>query len=209
MKLHLRSELHILRRLWHMGAGILISVFYWNWVSTNTAITILGIALGVEILGETLRLRVPSFNDRVLKILGPIMRTREVNRMSAIPHYLVATILVIAIFPQPVAILSILYLACGDPIASIAGIQWGHLSIRVAPGKSLVGTLAGVVTCFFITLIFMSTMQVSAPVLIIVSIIGGVVGGMAELIPLEMDDNFTIPVISGFLMWMTFLIFRI
>jgi dolichol kinase len=209
MKLHLRSELHILRRLWHMGAGIIISVTYWNWVSTNTAITILGVALGIEILGETLRLRVPKFNEKVLKILGPIMRTREVNRMSAIPHYLVATILVIAIFPQPVAILSILYLACGDPIASIAGIQWGHLSIRIAPGKSLVGTLAGVTTCFFITLIFMSNMQVSAPVLIIVSIIGGIVGGMAELIPLEMDDNFTIPVISGFLMWMTFLIFRI
>jgi dolichol kinase len=81
--------------------------------------------------------------------------------------------------------------------------------VRIAPGKSLVGTLAGVVTCFFITLIFMSVLQVSFSVHLFVAIIGGVVGGMAELIPLEMDDNFTIPVISGFLMWMTFLVFRI
>ncbi len=209
MKLHLRSELHLLRRLWHMGAGVFISVLYYTWISTNTAITFLGIILGIELLVETMRLRVPSVNEKIMKIWGPIMRTREVNRMSAIPHYLVATILVIAIFPKPIAILSILYLACGDPIASIAGIQFGHLSVRIAPGKSLVGTVAGVCTCFLITLIFMSFMQVSFGIHLLVSLIGGVVGGMAELVPLEMDDNFTIPVISGFMMWITFLILRI
>ena len=31
---------------------------------------------------------------------------------------------------------------------------------------------------------------------------GGLSGGLAELIPFDMDDNFVIPVVSGFMLWL-------
>jgi dolichol kinase len=134
------------------------------------------------------------------------MRACEVNRLSGIPHYLAATILAISIFPKPVAILSILYLALGDPIASLIGILYGSEGPRFASGKSLVGTTAGVLTCALATGLFLKTSPVSSLNWMLLTVVGGLAGGLAELVPLEVDDNFSIPVISGFVLWLAFIL---
>jgi dolichol kinase len=41
---------------------------------------------------------------------------------------------------------------------------------------------------------------------LILSLVGGIAGGTAELLPLEVDDNFSIPVVSGFVLWLTFIV---
>jgi diacylglycerol kinase (CTP) len=205
-RLHMRTDLHLARKAWHMIMGLVMAFIYLSGMRVSTAVVILGSVLGADLMMETARLRIPSFNERILRLWGPFMRTSEVSRMSAIPHYLAATILAIAIFPKPVAILSILYLACGDPIASLFGILYGHKSIRLASGKSLIGTLAGVVTCMLVTVIYMKTLAVSDSALLTLTVVGGIAGGTAELVPLDIDDNFTIPVISGFVLWLAFIL---
>jgi diacylglycerol kinase (CTP) len=206
VRLHLRSDLHLARKAFHMGMGLLIAAVYLlSGISTSTAVTILASFLGLDLLLETARLRIPSFNERVMRTMGPLMRTCEVDRMSGVPHYLLATLLAVAIFPKPVAVLSILYLACGDPVASLFGILYGKHSIRLASGKSLVGTLAGVVTCAVVTAVFLMSLALPEPMVFALTIIGGLAGGLAELVPFEMDDNFTIPVISGFALWIAFI----
>lgn len=137
------------------------------------------------------------------------MRSCEVNRVTGIPYYLASTLLAIALFPKPVAVLSILYLACGDPIASLFGILFGDRSIRFANGKSLIGTLAGVLTCTLVSFIFFQAMPpvgVSTAGLVVLTLTGGLAGGLAEMVPVEADDNFTIPVISGFVLWLVFIL---
>ena len=114
--------------------------------------------------------------------------------------------LAIAIFPKPVAILSILYLACGDPMASLIGILYGNKGPRFANGKSAIGTAAGVLICTLVTFIYLKSISIPDGTTLILSLIGGLAGGMVELIPFDVDDNFTIPVISGFILWLAFMI---
>ena len=209
VRLHMRTDLHLARKGWHMLMGLVIAFVFLSGMKVGTAVVTLGTILGFDLLMETARLRIPAVNDAIMRFWGPFMRASEMERMSAIPHYLAATILAIAIFPKPVAVLSILYLACGDPTASLFGILYGHKSVRLANGKSLIGTLAGVLTCALVTFIFLKTVPVSDTALLTLTVVGGIAGGTAELVPLDIDDNFTIPVISGFVLWLAFILLGI
>lgn len=206
VRLHVRTDLHLVRKVWHMTMGVLISMLYWNGMERATGVMILGSILGFNLVMETLRLRIPSVNARFMKGLSLIMRSCEVNRFSGIPFYLLSALIAVAIFPKPIAVLSILYLACGDPVASLFGILYGHKSLRLANGKSLVGTAAGIAVCMLVTLVFASQFGFTEAQLAAVTVFGGIAGGTAELLPLEVDDNFSIPVISGFALWMIFIV---
>jgi diacylglycerol kinase (CTP) len=186
--------------------GCFAAFLYLSGVPATTAVTLLGSLLGFSIVMETIRLKMPVLNEKIVRVWGPFMRESEVNRVSGMPFYIASMLLAIAIFPKPVAILSILYLACGDPIASLFGIVYGHKSIRLASGKSLIGTTAGIVTCALVTFVFLKTIAVTGPALLVLPVVGGLAGGTAELLPVEIDDNFTIPVVSGFVLWLAFIV---
>jgi diacylglycerol kinase (CTP) len=188
-----------------MVMGLLIVGLYLTVVSQSLAILLLGSALGIILIAETIRLRIPSVNERLVRAMGAIIRSSEVNRMSGIPFYVGASLLSIAIFPKTIAALSILFLACGDPIASVFGILYGKYSVRFANGKSLIGTLAGVLTCIMVSLVFLKASGLEDAQVLILSLIGGVAGGAAEMLPIEVDDNFSIPVVSGFALWLGYI----
>ena len=202
VRLHLRNDLHLARKVWHMGTGLLMVAIYLSGLSRTGSVLTLGSLLGVALLIEGARLRMPAFNKKVLRYWGPLMRSSEVNRVSGVPYYLAAAILAVGIFPKPIAALSLLYLACGDPIASLFGILYGHHSVRFANGKSLVGSVASVVTCMFVTFLFFNILPVRIGDVALLTLVGGLAGGLAEHLPLEVDDNFSIPVISGFALWL-------
>lgn len=205
IRLHVRSDLHLMRKIWHMGMGMLIAFIYWSGLAASTSVVILACFLGADLLLETARLRIPSVNEAIMKVWGPFMRACEVNRMSGVPYYILSSLLAIAIFPKPVAIVSILFLAVGDPIASLFGIVYGKHSIRFANGKSLIGTTAGVVACTVVAFVFFKAWPISDENVLVLSLIGGLVGGTVELLPFDLDDNFTIPVVSGFVLWLAFI----
>lgn len=208
IRLAMRNDLHLARKVWHLCMGMLIVfVYVFSNMSVGSAILILGSVLGLDLIVETARLRIPSFNDQVLRYWGPFMRSCEVNKVSGVPYYILASLLALSIFPKPVGVLSVLFLAIGDPIASLVGILYGKNSPRIAEGKSLIGTLAGIAACTLTTLIFLKAypVAVSDSAWIGLSLIGGLAGGTAELAPFDMDDNFTIPMISGFVMWLAFI----
>jgi dolichol kinase len=200
-----KSDLHLVRKFFHLFSGVLVVYLYSFCFSKMTIVMCLGSMLGLNLLVEGLRLRSPTFNRKVLPLVAPIMRAHEKHQWSTIPHYLAASIISILLFPKAVAILSILYLACGDPMASLFGILYGKFGPALKGGKSLIGTIAGVVTCTIITLVFLGR-SVSGFQWILVSLVGGLAGGLVELLPFEMDDNFTIPVVSGFVLWLAFMI---
>ena len=205
-RLHFRNDLHLARKAFHMGMGLTIVFCYLFLTSQSTGIAILAGVLALDLLLESSRLHSPALNEKLLKFWGPIMRRNEVTRFTTTPHYISSVILAIAIFPKPVAILSILYLACGDPIASLFGILYGHLGPRFKSGKSLIGTLAGVLVCMVLTTIYLSTISTSMGAILLVSVLGGLAGGMAELLPFDVDDNFSIPIVSGFVLWLAFIL---
>jgi dolichol kinase len=191
--LSLRNDVHLARKIWHMGMGLMIVGIYGSGLSASNSVLILAGFLAFSVF-------------MVIRFWGPVMRSCEVDRMSGMPYYILATLLAIGIFPKPVAILSILYLACGDPMASLAGILYGHKSIRFSNGKSLIGTLAGVVTCFMVGLYYLQSISFHGATLIAVAAFGAIAGGTAEMVPFDTDDNFTIPIVSGFSLWLLFIV---
>lgn len=211
MKLHLRTELHLLRKAWHCLMGLIMMAIYLFIFSHSQALLWLGTAFILILSGELIRLKVPQMNKLMMKFWGPIMRESEIHELSGVPYYIGSTFISIAIFPKPIAILSVVCLAVGDPIASLFGILYGSKSIRFSNGKSLIGTLAGVFACVAAcagTLYFFETLNVlkiSVDHFWLVAVIAGLAGGSAELLPMEIDDNFAIPVVSGFILWLTFI----
>jgi len=209
LRLHVRTDLHLTRKVFHLVTGMAIAFSYLAGVPTLTLLIVLSSILGFVFMLETARLRIPAFNEKMIKFFSPIIRTHECDQPTAIPPYLLSSIIAVLIFPKPVAVLSILYLACGDPLASVFGILYGKHSVRFANGKSLIGTLAGIVTCSVITFLYLKMMSITMPALLAVTLIGGIAGGTAEMAPVDVDDNFSIPVIAGFVLWLAFIIFAV
>ena len=136
-----RSDLHLARKIWHMIPGVFFAlIVYFNIINP----LLLSILLGIVGLGvcffEILRLRNKKLNFLAFKTANLIMRREEMREISGVPYYLISCFLVLLFFPQEIAILSILYLAIGDPVASIFGILYGEGAYRLKNGKSIIGT---------------------------------------------------------------------
>lgn len=206
IRLSQRADLHLARKAWHLFMGLVIATIYMAGMERSTAVVILGSVLGWDLVMETLRLRSPTLNQKIVRLWGPLMRSSEVDRLSGVPYYLSAAILAIGIFPKPIAVLSIVFLAVGDPLASLSGILFGDLGPRFKNGKSLIGTAVAVLSCVIAAIVFLPAYGVGSWDLAIIALLGGLAGGTAEILPLDVDDNFSIPVVSGFALWLLFIL---
>ena len=199
-----RQDLHLARKAWHASMGLLIVFLFWNVFSREGSVQVLSLIFSAFLALEVLRLNSPRVNAFVVKVARPIIRTQEVDELSGIPYYIGAALLCVGLFPREIAALSILLLALGDPFASIIGIMYGDRGPKLPKGKSLIGTLGGIAMCFLVSLVFLGLhWEGSFREIIILSLIGGLSGGMAELVPVDVDDNLIIPVLSGFVLWIS------
>lgn len=197
-----RTQLHLARKVWHLGMGLfIIGLYQLTGMSRELAVTILGLALTASLAVEWLRLRHAGFNGLAIRLWRPLMRAGEENRLTGIPYFLASAILAVSLFPQPIVLLSLLFLACGDPIASFVGILYGKYGPRFKNGKTLIGTLAAVGICTALSALVWSNHHLTPIQYGVLVLVGGLAGGLAEALPLDMDDNFTIPIFSGFTLW--------
>jgi dolichol kinase len=192
-----RSDLHIMRRVWHILCGVVcLFAFY----LTKTPILYWGyMALVVACLGfflDFLRLKNEKINEGLTNFFGPIMRKSEKVSFSGLPFYALGVALSIFFYEESIAILAILFLIFGDPVASIVGVYYGR--DRLLPNKTLQGTIAAFSTCLSVAIIYLIVLGVHSPNLILFAFFGAIVGALSELLSaFNIDDNLTIPVISG------------
>jgi diacylglycerol kinase (CTP) len=197
MKLPSRSDLHLTRKLWHMGMGSIGLIMYlqfklftansWGWGLCILAL--LAFAM------ETVRLRNANLNKTILKMFSPFLRQDEQNHYSGLPFYALGCGLSLLFFREDIALLSILFLVFADPISSIMGILYGKT--KIIHGKSLEGTLAGFVTCYIISLVYSLGTKDGGFHFILFAALSAAFCALVELISLKIDDNLTIPLFSG------------
>lgn len=195
--LHKRSDLHILRKLWHMSTGSVgLFIFLHSNQSQNFWATLILIIALAGFSMDLVRNKVPVLNRLVIKFMGPLMRRSEKDGVSGLPFYALGVSLSLFFYSRDIAIVSTMFLVFSDPLSSFFGILYGK--DKILPNKSLQGAVAGFFTCYLITLFYgMNTSELGTHLLVF-AIISGVIGSASELVSaFNIDDNLTIPVISG------------
>ena len=146
---------------------------------------------GLAILFEITRLRLPTMNRHAIRWLSPLMKTSERQSITGATWLIAASLVAFLAFDKPIAITALLFLSLGDPAAALVGSRVP--GPRIA-GKSPFGTLA-----------FLVVGLATAAVLVAVDVleyhwalgVGAAVAALMELLPLRIDDNLTVPLISG------------
>jgi diacylglycerol kinase (CTP) len=205
MPLKGRNDKHLARRIWHVS-GVL-SVFIWYWLIPPKAAALFAVVVGATLISfDVGRLYVPALNRFFWWLFRPILRESERNRISGISWMVVGVGLIIFIYPKNVVLLALLFLAFADPMASEIGIRFGK--DKLIGNKSLQGSLAAFAVCFVTSMIYFNALDLMRERLFIVSLLGGLIGAVSELLPLgKMDDNFVFPVLSATMLTGLFHIF--
>ena len=205
MSLKGRNDIHLARRTWHVCS--VFSIFVWYWFVSPKQAAISAVIFGsVLIFFDVGRLYIPAFNRFFGWLFRPVIRESERNRVSGMTSMVVGLGLIIFIYPKNVVLLALLFLAFADPAASYFGIRYGK--DKLIGHKSLQGSLAALVVCFVTCVIYFYALDLMRERLLIVSLLGGMIGAVSELLPIgRLDDNFVFPVLSATLLTGLFHVF--
>jgi acyl phosphate:glycerol-3-phosphate acyltransferase len=192
------AEFKIRRKLFRM-VGLLFPAVYAagdavappaGWVAA-TAILVLFLCSMVAL--ELVRFRRPGVNRWLFEHFRGFTKEKERQRTSSTTLFLLSCLMTILLFGRLVAIASILMLVFGDPVAEWVGTRFGRVRLL---GKTLEGTAGGFVACLLAAAPVALMSSMTAAVLIA----GAAAASLCELLPLPVDDNFTIPLGAGLAM---------
>ena len=142
---------------------------------------------------DLLRIHERRVRELVRAFFGEMIREHERFTLLGSTYLLLAALLAIEIFPQPVAAAALGFTVLGDGFAALVGRGWGRIRIFQ---KSLEGTLAGLAACVAWSVFVASTGAVPLSVLLA----GAVVASVVELLPIPLDDNLGVTLFSGYVM---------
>jgi dolichol kinase len=134
---------------------------------------------------------IPAWNRFAFEHFGSYIRRNEEHKLTGTTAYILGIGLSLYVYSPPVATAAICFLAIGDVAATTIGERYGKTKIG---GKSLEGTIAFVVAALCAG--FALSLAVVHPAVWIM-VIGALVAASAELLPLPLNDNFVIPLVSG------------
>lgn len=181
---------HIGRKFYHLFGGLLLLSLYYV-LGMEQALKIYAVLFLVVISLEVARLKIPSFNRFIFSRFRSFIRDSEEHRLTGTPAYVLGIGLSLYLYKPEVATAAVCFLAFGDVAATTIGEQYGKTKIA---GKSLEGTAAFVAAALAAGFLLSEAGVHIAPAVIIA---GALIAAGVELLPLPLNDNLTIPLISG------------
>jgi dolichol kinase len=136
---------------------------------------------------DVLRLYIPPLGRIFWRVFGPLLRQKERYVLVGSTYYLIGASLAFIFYQQTVAVTAVFFLILGDMAAAIVGRRWGVPRLK---GKSFEGSLACLATCLLV--VFAVPDLPVRPALL-----GALTATLVELLPLGVNDNLSIPLISG------------
>jgi dolichol kinase len=137
-----------------------------------------------------------AINDRLMVFFSRIAHPSERHRVNSSTWYATALVLLAAFGSQRAAEVGILVLAVGDPAAGAIGRSIGRIPLRA--NRSLEGTVGFVVVAALAVVAWLSVFDtLSMPRVLVTAFAAALAGAFAELASTELDDNFTIPLVSA------------
>lgn len=201
-----RSDIHLARKIWHIfGISIIALIYYLS--NRVMALQIATLVTVIFVLLDLVRQHWTTLNELLMSVFHPIMRVKEKDHMAGTSYLFIGVLLILyLVTDKNIVTLSLLFVAFGDPIASYVGIR--HGKDKILGSKSLQGTIGAFVTCTLIFALYSYYHNLMTDRLVIVSLLAGLSGALAELLPIgKIDDNFTMPVISAIFLKLLFYFF--
>lgn len=159
----------------------------------------LGIILSIFFITDLLRIIVPKIDnffqtDFVNSI--KFFKKKEEGKISSMTNFLLGVFLCFLLFDRNIAFASLGFVSLGDMFGKIVGINTGKTKIFKNSEKTLEGSLAflsaSVSVAFFL--------WIGEQLPIYTGLAGAIIATVVEMIPTQVDDNFSVSVISGAIM---------
>jgi len=157
------------------------------------ALTLIGSVALVFIILDLVRFIHKQTNILLTEKFRSIFKKSEISKFSSMTLFLIAGFFSILLFEKVIAISVLIFLIFGDIFGKIFGLAFGKHKIF---DKTLEGTLAyagGILICgYFIFNLF------NIP--LVVLLCGGIMAPITELFSFGIDDNFSVPIVTGAVM---------
>ncbi len=139
---------------------------------------------------DAARLVSRRFGVAALSKLSFLFLPGEERTFSSATLLLLATFLAFFLFPKPEATLAVVFVVLGDLFARYVGLEHGRVRVF---GKTAEGALAYFVVCVLAGFAWARLVPLSPAEYLL----GAAVAALAELLPLRVDDDFLVPLLSG------------
>lgn len=169
--------------------AILFLLFYFIF-SKTVAVALIGIVCLCFIALDISRFISRQTQELLTVKVKSIFRKGEEKKFSSMTIFLISTFICVLLFEIEIAVTTLVFLTFGDMYSKIFGLAYGRHKLFE---KTIEGSLAYIGAVITFGYIIYTTVDISLPVLII----GGIAATFSEFFPLGMNDNFTVPIISG------------
>lgn len=158
-------------------------------VPKNWAVLGLIIATFWTVVIDLLRLSDRRLRQFFLRLFRSLIRPHEEEHLLGSTYFMIAALLSVLVFDRLIAVAAMTFLVIGDTVAAIVGKKYGRSHYW---GKSLQGSLACLISCFLIGAVILDNTWVI--------LVGAVTATIVEALPVPMDDNMRVPILSGLIM---------
>jgi dolichol kinase len=147
------------------------------------------IATFATVTTDLLRLSDRRLKRFFLSLFRSVIRRHEEEHLLGSTYFMIAALLSVIAFDKMIAISALTFLVLGDSAAAFVGKKYGKPTYW---GKSIQGSIACFVVCMAIGSVVLSNPWVA--------LTGAITASVAEALPVPMDDNMRVPIVSGLAM---------
>ncbi|MBI5815405.1 MAG: hypothetical protein HZB29_07320 [Nitrospinae bacterium] len=180
---------HMPRKLFHaLTASIIPTVYLFEPVPRSLVTALMVAAAFGWLAFDTARIRNEKVNLWFARHFAFLMKKKEAHVLTGVAYMLGGTALALILFSPVIAVTVLYFISLGDPAAAILGKKFGRF--RLHNGRSLEGSLAMFAVCVAVAV---GIGGFPLPL----SVAGAAAAAAAELYSGPVDDNLTVPLISG------------
>jgi phosphoserine phosphatase/dolichol kinase len=176
-----------LREVIHIGSFLLtfVCIYLTGSILLASLIILLAVLYTISELARMRGINIPIFST----VTWSAVNKPELYEFTTAPiHFALGIAISLLVFPEPVSYVAITILTLGDGGAHIFGMSFGKTKLPFNKGKNLEGTIFGLLLAFLGATIFVDPVR---------ALITAAVGMIVEGIPSPINDNLTMPLVSG------------
>lgn len=188
----------LVRKAIHL-TSLSIPVIYF-FISKQLALTLLIPMTAAFIIVDVARYYFAPVSEWFYRWFGWLLRRHEQDekkkRLNGATNVLISACLCVLLFPKLITVTAFAILIVSDSTSALVGRRFGK---RRFFDKSLEGSIAFFVSAVLV--VFVAPKVAFHPLEYVIGIVAAGVGAIVEAISMKVDDNISIPIAVGLVMW--------